>query len=236
MAQRISTIITDDLTGAARKTGRGSATSSTPSCEQSAARAWLVEQGVDVPTRGRLSAEMLERYRARWNHGGNGPISSIPTSDRRSVRPHRRDGSDDTVLELAEGAADVEAAEVARREPEETAATPLRWDAVKAQPGLHWVARATSNPRTLRQLMATILAISAPLFIGMVIQPGTVALAALGFAPYVAASALVVAAVARAGDLAQGVATAAQGLLIGVIVMVIATAIFRLLSRAAGDG
>lgn len=108
MAQRISTIITDDLTGAevgddavtvtfalegtayeidlapssaaglreslepfigaARRTGRAgraSATSMAPAGEQSAARAWLLEQGVDVPSRGRLSAELLERYRAR---------------------------------------------------------------------------------------------------------------------------------------------------------------------------
>ncbi len=53
---------------AARKvgrTGRGSASASTPAGEQSAARAWLIEQGVDVPSRGRLSAELLERYRAR---------------------------------------------------------------------------------------------------------------------------------------------------------------------------
>jgi hypothetical protein len=53
---------------AARKvgrTGRGSASSSAPAGEQSAARAWLIEQGVDVPSRGRLSAELLERYRAR---------------------------------------------------------------------------------------------------------------------------------------------------------------------------
>ncbi len=53
---------------AARKVGRGgrrSATSSAPSGEQSAARAWLVAQGVDVPSRGRLSVELLERYRAR---------------------------------------------------------------------------------------------------------------------------------------------------------------------------
>ncbi len=54
--------------GAARRTdraGRGPRTSSAPSGEQSAARAWLLEQGVDVPPRGRLSAELLERYRAR---------------------------------------------------------------------------------------------------------------------------------------------------------------------------
>ncbi len=54
--------------GAARETGRagrGTATSSAPTGEQSAARAWLVEQGIDVPSRGRLSAELLERYRAR---------------------------------------------------------------------------------------------------------------------------------------------------------------------------
>ena len=52
----------------ARKVGRaghGSAASSAPTGEQSSARAWLVEQGVDVPSRGRLSAELLERYRAR---------------------------------------------------------------------------------------------------------------------------------------------------------------------------
>lgn len=108
MAERTSTIVIDDLTGAelgddavtvtfalegtlyeidlapgsaaelrealepfidaARKTGRtgrGSATSSAPAGEQSAARAWLIEQGVDVPSRGRFSAENLERYRAR---------------------------------------------------------------------------------------------------------------------------------------------------------------------------
>lgn len=54
--------------GAARKTGRagrGSASSTVPAGEQSAARAWLLEQGLDVPSRGRLSAEPLERYRAR---------------------------------------------------------------------------------------------------------------------------------------------------------------------------
>lgn len=45
--------------------GRGSASASAPTGEQSAARTWLVEQGVDVPSRGRLSAELLERYRAR---------------------------------------------------------------------------------------------------------------------------------------------------------------------------
>lgn len=53
---------------AARKvsrTGRGAVSSSAPTGEQPAARAWLVEQGVDVPSRGRLSAELLERYRAR---------------------------------------------------------------------------------------------------------------------------------------------------------------------------
>lgn len=53
---------------AARKVGRagrGAASTSAPSGEQSAARAWLLEQGVDVPSRGRLSAELLERYRAR---------------------------------------------------------------------------------------------------------------------------------------------------------------------------
>jgi len=53
---------------AARKVGRasrGSSTSSAPSGEQSAARAWLLDEGVDVPSRGRLSAELLERYRAR---------------------------------------------------------------------------------------------------------------------------------------------------------------------------
>lgn len=54
---------------AARKVGRSnrvSRGSASPSIgEQSAARAWLIEQGVDVPLRGRLSAELLERYRAR---------------------------------------------------------------------------------------------------------------------------------------------------------------------------
>lgn len=54
---------------AARKVGRvGRGTASTltaPAGEQSAARAWLLEQGVDVPSRGRLPAELLERYRAR---------------------------------------------------------------------------------------------------------------------------------------------------------------------------
>lgn len=47
------------------RSGRGSATSSAPTGEQSTARAWLREQGVDVPSRGRLSAELLDRYRAR---------------------------------------------------------------------------------------------------------------------------------------------------------------------------
>lgn len=54
--------------GAARlsgRAGRGSATSSAPAGEQPAARAWLVAQGVDVPSRGRLSTELLERYRTR---------------------------------------------------------------------------------------------------------------------------------------------------------------------------
>ena len=58
----------EPFVGAARKvgrTGRGSALSSAPAGEQSAARAWLLERGVDVPSRGRLSAELLERYRAR---------------------------------------------------------------------------------------------------------------------------------------------------------------------------
>lgn len=36
-----------------------------PSGEQSAARAWLVDQGDDVPARGRLSAELLDPYHAR---------------------------------------------------------------------------------------------------------------------------------------------------------------------------
>ncbi len=52
--------------GAARKVGRvrrGSASTSAPADEQST-RAWPLEQGVDVPSRGRLSAELLERYRA----------------------------------------------------------------------------------------------------------------------------------------------------------------------------
>lgn len=111
MAQRTSTIVIDDLTGAelgadavtmefalegiayeidlapasaadlrealqtfigaARKVGktnragRGSASTTAPAGEQPAARAWLLEQGVDVPSRGRLSAALLERYRAR---------------------------------------------------------------------------------------------------------------------------------------------------------------------------
>ncbi len=53
---------------AARKigrAGRSTAASSTPAGEQAAARAWLLEHGVDVPSRGRLSAELLERYRTR---------------------------------------------------------------------------------------------------------------------------------------------------------------------------
>jgi len=54
---------------AARKTGcigrsrRASSSTSAPAGEQSAARAWLLEQGVEVASRGRLSAELLERYR-----------------------------------------------------------------------------------------------------------------------------------------------------------------------------
>lgn len=57
--------------GAARKVSRASrgrrASSSTstsaPAGEQAAARTWLLEQGLEVPSRGRLSAELLERYR-----------------------------------------------------------------------------------------------------------------------------------------------------------------------------
>ncbi len=54
--------------GAARevgRAGRGSASTSAPAGEQFAARTWLVKQGIDVPSRGRLSAELLERYRTR---------------------------------------------------------------------------------------------------------------------------------------------------------------------------
>ena len=42
----------------------------------------------------------------------------------------------DRLLELAEDAADAEAATAARRELEETAATPIPWDEVKAELGL----------------------------------------------------------------------------------------------------
>lgn len=45
--------------------GKKRAASSAPAGEQSAARAWLIEQGIDVPARGRVSAELLERYRSR---------------------------------------------------------------------------------------------------------------------------------------------------------------------------
>jgi len=58
----------EPILGAARnvgRTGRGSAASSAPTGEQAAALAWLVGKGVDVPSRGRLSAELLERHRAR---------------------------------------------------------------------------------------------------------------------------------------------------------------------------
>ncbi len=54
--------------GAARQVGRnslGSALTSAPSNEQSAARTWLLEQGIDVSSLGRLSAELLARYHAR---------------------------------------------------------------------------------------------------------------------------------------------------------------------------
>lgn len=47
------------------RSNRRSAATSAPAGEQSAARAWLLEQGVDVPSRGRLSAELLQRYRTR---------------------------------------------------------------------------------------------------------------------------------------------------------------------------
>ena len=53
---------------AGRKLGRAShktASMSAPAGEQSAARTWLLEQGVDVPSRGRLSTALLERYRGR---------------------------------------------------------------------------------------------------------------------------------------------------------------------------
>ncbi len=57
--------------GAARKVGRsnsprrGSASTAAPTGEQSAAHTWLVQRGIDVPSRGRLSAELLQRYRTR---------------------------------------------------------------------------------------------------------------------------------------------------------------------------
>ncbi len=54
---------------AGRNVGRSGSSrkpsSSAPSGEQSAARAWLVEQGVEVPSRGRLAANLIERYRNR---------------------------------------------------------------------------------------------------------------------------------------------------------------------------
>ncbi len=108
MAKRVSTVVLDDLTGAAlgaeavtiafafegvgyeldlspasadglrealapyvaagRKLSRRQGAQSRPKApagEQSAARAWLTAQGIDVPSRGRLSAELIERYRAR---------------------------------------------------------------------------------------------------------------------------------------------------------------------------
>ncbi len=59
------------FTRAARKVGRtargrrAASSTSAPAGEQTAARTWLLEQGIDVPSRGRLSAELLERYRTR---------------------------------------------------------------------------------------------------------------------------------------------------------------------------
>lgn len=54
---------------AARNLGRSGAprkaSSSAPTGEQSAARAWLIEQGVEVPSRGRLATDLIERYRNR---------------------------------------------------------------------------------------------------------------------------------------------------------------------------
>lgn len=71
--------------GAARKVRRTSrgrracSLTSAPTAEQSAARAWLLEQGVDVPSRGHLSAELLERHRPRQGSGKNYLICRIPT-------------------------------------------------------------------------------------------------------------------------------------------------------------
>ncbi len=53
---------------AGRRTGRTAGSDSTPakpSGEQAASRAWLVEQGIDVPSRGRISAALMERYENR---------------------------------------------------------------------------------------------------------------------------------------------------------------------------
>ncbi len=70
--------VLEPLIGATRKVGRagrGSASTSAPAGEQSAARAWLLEQGVAVPSRGRLSAELLEqpgaRGRGQWQERVN---------------------------------------------------------------------------------------------------------------------------------------------------------------------
>jgi len=51
---------------AGRRLGRGEVPKKNAvSGEQAAARAWLTEQGIDVPARGRIAAELMERYRKR---------------------------------------------------------------------------------------------------------------------------------------------------------------------------
>lgn len=53
---------------AGRRTGRatrGAAAPAISSGEQAAARAWLSEQGIEVPSRGRISAALMERYENR---------------------------------------------------------------------------------------------------------------------------------------------------------------------------
>lgn len=55
-------------TAAARKVGRDGGRSTSTSAaigEHAAARAWLLGQGVDAPSRGRISADLLGRYRNR---------------------------------------------------------------------------------------------------------------------------------------------------------------------------
>lgn len=45
--------------------GRKRSTTSKSSGEQAEARAWLTARGIDVPSRGRIAADLMEQFRSR---------------------------------------------------------------------------------------------------------------------------------------------------------------------------